>query len=244
VSEDDIGQSRYAAMRWNTPLSEEHAALLLARLDPPAGATIVDLGCGWGELLVRAVAAAPGGASGTGVDSDESLLERGRALAAGRGLEGMVEFVSARAEEWDGVADRLLCVGASHAWGGSAVALEALYRRAKPGGRLLFGDGCWEQPPTAAAARLFDEVLSLEAFVAAASAAGWRVLSLTTADQREWDDFESTWRAGREEWLLARPGSSQAAQQHRALDDRLAEYLSVYRGVLGFCYLILARPAR
>ncbi|MEU4401729.1 SAM-dependent methyltransferase, partial [Micromonospora orduensis] len=59
---DHLAASRYARMRWNTPLSEEHAALLLRRLDVRPGARVLDLGCGWGELLLRAVAA--GGVSG------------------------------------------------------------------------------------------------------------------------------------------------------------------------------------
>jgi SAM-dependent methyltransferase len=49
-SVDDLTAARYARMRWNTPLSKTHAALLLQRLDIAAGTHVVDLGCGWGEL--------------------------------------------------------------------------------------------------------------------------------------------------------------------------------------------------
>lgn len=72
-----------------------------------------------------------------------------------------------------------------------------------------------------------------------AFAAGWRVLSLSTADQREWDEFESGWRRGREQWLLANPDADDARQVREQLDERLLEYVRDYRGVLGFCYLIL-----
>lgn len=51
----DLDNARYARMHWNTPLSEEHAVLLLSRLDIRPGASLVDLGCGWGELSLRAV---------------------------------------------------------------------------------------------------------------------------------------------------------------------------------------------
>lgn len=34
---------------WNTPLSEEHAARLIAACDPAPGARIADLGSGWGN---------------------------------------------------------------------------------------------------------------------------------------------------------------------------------------------------
>jgi hypothetical protein len=120
--------------------------------------------------------------------------------------------------------------------------LPALGAVVRPGGRLLFGDGCWERPPTPAAAALFGEdVLPLEAVVEHASAAGWRVLHLSTADQREWDDFEATWRAGRQECLLEHSDDSQAEEVRTVLDDQLREYVAGYRGVLAFCYLVLAR---
>ena len=41
----DLDNARYERMRWNTPLSEEHAVLLLSRLDIRPGASLVDLGC-------------------------------------------------------------------------------------------------------------------------------------------------------------------------------------------------------
>jgi len=86
-----------------------------------------------------------------------------------------------------------------------------------------------------------EEVLMLQDLVAVAIAAGWRVLHLSTADQREWDDFESTWRAGREEWVLGHQGDPRAESVRSMLDTRLLEYVAEYRGVLGFCYLILGR---
>jgi SAM-dependent methyltransferase len=226
-------------MRWNAPLSEQHAALLLDRLAIEAGATVVDLGCGWGELLLRAIERAP--ATGIGVDTDEAALERGRALATDRGLTDRVRFVNQPAAQWREPADRVLCVGASHAWGGTKAALEGLTNLAQAGSRLLYGDGCWERTPTAAAQALFDEVLPLAEIVEHARVLGWRVLHLSTADQREWDDFESTWRAGRQEWLLANPAHEAAHSTRKRLDEQLAEYLDVYRGVLGHCYLVLAR---
>ncbi|MFE9658075.1 SAM-dependent methyltransferase [Micromonospora sp. NPDC006431] len=85
---DDLAALRYVRMRWNTPLSEEHAALLLQRLDIRPGARVLDLGCGWGELLLRAVAA--GGASdaaattGVGVDTDPFPMQRSATASSGR----------------------------------------------------------------------------------------------------------------------------------------------------------------
>lgn len=227
-------------MRWNTPLSAEHAELLLDRLALTPGQRVVDLGCGWGELLLRAVARAGEGATGVGLDQDAPLLERGRREAALRGLD--VTFTEADVAGWRERSERVLCIGATRAFGGTGRALRALAEVVEPGGRLLFGDAFWAQAPTKAAAAIFGEVLRpLPELLEACRAAGWRVIHLSTADQREWDDFESTFRAGRQEWLLANEGHPRANEIRDWLDAREREYVSAYRGVLGFAYLVLAR---
>ncbi|WP_328606121.1 class I SAM-dependent methyltransferase [Amycolatopsis sp. NBC_00345] len=106
---DDYALVRRAKMRWNTPLDEAHAELLLQRLDVQGG-TVVDLGCGWGELLIRAVDGTA--ARGIGIDVDEVALDRGRKAATERGAA--VEFVEQAAAEWRGTADRAICIGALH----------------------------------------------------------------------------------------------------------------------------------
>jgi cyclopropane fatty-acyl-phospholipid synthase-like methyltransferase len=98
----DPDEVLYARMRWNTPLSVEHAGLLLDRLDLRPGQRIADLGCGWGELLLTAVARAGAGTTGIGLDQDVTLLDRGRAEAARRGLDGAVTLTVGDAAEWRG----------------------------------------------------------------------------------------------------------------------------------------------
>ena len=242
MASSSLHEARYAGMRWNTPLSVDHAALLLDRLDLGPGVNVLDLGCGWGELLLMAVQAAGDRATGVGVDNDEQMLVRAQGLAAARALAGRVEFVYGESAVWDQAADRVLCVGASHAWDGVGPALLALAQRVRPGGRALFGEGCWERSPTEAAAAMFgDEVISLAEMVRLARAAGWQVLHLSTADQHEWDDFEATWRRGRQQWLHEHPDDDRAIEVQDKLDQQLTEYVEVYRGVLGFVYLVLGR---
>ncbi|MEV4280946.1 methyltransferase domain-containing protein [Actinoplanes xinjiangensis] len=242
-SVDDPDSVRYTRMRWNTPLSPTHAALLLQRLGIPADARVVDLGCGWGELLLQAVSADDtGSTTGTGVDTDDAVLARGRALAVERSLDRQVTFLKQEASAWREPADRVLCVGASHAFGGTSAALESLATLIRPGGRLLFGDGFWERPPTIEATEIFGSgIMSLADLIEHARALGWRVLHMSVADQREWDDFESTWLAGRQAWLLRHPDDPRAARLRDELDVRLREYVGVYRGVFGFAYLVLGR---
>jgi hypothetical protein len=111
-----------------------------------------------------------------------------------------------------------------------------------PSGRVLLGDGCWPGSPSTAALDIFgDHILPLAELVEACRSTGWRVIHMTTASQQEWDDFESTSRAGWQEWLLANGSDPRAAEVRDWLDTRERQYLHDYRGVLGFAYLVLAR---
>jgi hypothetical protein len=162
--------------------------------------------------------------------------------AAERGLAGRVSFVEASAVGWSEPADRVLCIGATHAWGGSQAALAALTEQVNPGGLLLFGDGFWEREPSQAAVEIFgEEVVPLGDLVRLAHSAGWRVLHMSQADQLEWDDFETTWRLGRHRWLTEHPDAPESTKLREDLEQGLLTYLDVYRGVLGYCYLILGR---
>ncbi|MGW4488889.1 SAM-dependent methyltransferase [Amycolatopsis sp. NPDC004368] len=231
---DSFTLSRRCAMRWNAPLDETHAALLIERLDVGSG-TVADLGAGWGELLIRAVDGTS--ARGIAVDTDEVALDRGREAARERGAR--VEFVEQDAAAWRGHTDRAICIGASHAFGGTREALAAL---AGVTDRLLYGDGFWVTDPGPTATEILgDDILTLPALLETCRETGWRVLHLSTADQREWDDFESTSRAGRLEWLLAHPDDPRAAETREWLDTREREYVTTYRGVLGFAYLVLVK---
>jgi hypothetical protein len=105
----------------------------------------------------------------------------------------------------------------------------------------MFGDGYWISTPSAAATSIFgDAVLPLPQLLESCRAAGWRVIHMSTADQREWDDFEFTFRAGRQEWLLTHSADPRTAEVREWLDTRERQYIEIYRGILGFAYLILA----
>jgi SAM-dependent methyltransferase len=228
----------HAAMRWNAPLSEAHAEVLLDAFELDGAQRVLDLGCGWGELLCRAVERGPQ-LTGVGVDSSAVAISRGRALIDARGLAGRVRLVDTAGEMWTEPSERVICVGASHVWERTPAALAALAELTAPGGRLLYGDGFIEPGASASTTEMFEEFGSLGDVVAAARDAGWRVLHLSASDQLEWDEFESSFRAGPERWLLSDPAVEGAAQARAWLDMRLREYLDGYRGELGFCYLVL-----
>jgi precorrin-6B methylase 2 len=237
--------SGHTFLDFNSPLSDARAAELIAGLRPLPGPRIVDLGCGWAELLLRLLEAEPS-ARGIGVDDDSAAIQRGRANAAARGLVGRVTLEDADATKWDGLAETVICIGATHAWGGPGPTLKAARSRLRPGGQLLLGDAIWEKPPTAEAMAALeagsDEFPSLAGLVDLALHSGFRLLSLSVANADEWDSFESRWCAGRERWLLEHPDAPDAAEVRALVDEHRTGWLHGYRGFLGFAYLTLALP--
>ncbi|MBB5959139.1 cyclopropane fatty-acyl-phospholipid synthase-like methyltransferase [Saccharothrix tamanrassetensis] len=239
----DAPANGHAYLDFNTPLSDTKAYDLINSLAPLRDATVVDYGCGWAELLLRAVEHEPG-ATGLGVDSDRYAIDRGNANIRARGLGERVRLELADVTSWETpAADVAISIGSSHAWGGTRQTLEAMHARLKPGGRLLLGDGFWQSEPNARALEIFqrDEFGTLDELVDLAMACGYRLLNLATASMDEWDSFESRWCAGRERWLLDHPDHPEAAEVRAIVDDHRDGWLKGYRGSFGLAYLTLAR---
>lgn len=235
----------HSLLDFNSPLSDDHAAELVDALRPLANSTVLDLGCGWAELLLRTVADEPT-ARAIGVDSDPVAMARAAANVEERELRQRVVLHTADAASWDGPpVDVALSIGASHAWGGTAAALSGLHTRVRTGGRVLFGDAFWEREPTAAALSGLDaeaeDFLSLQDLVALTETHGYRLLHLSVASQDEWDSFESRWCGGAQRWLLDNPDLPDHAALQATVDEHRRGWLAGYRGVLGLAYLVLVK---
>ncbi|MDF3143167.1 class I SAM-dependent methyltransferase, partial [Streptomyces sp. T21Q-yed] len=83
---------RLTRLTFHGPLSETRANNLVQRLTRTNPTTVLDIGCGWGELMLRVLAAAPQ-AQGTGIDVNAEDLARGRREAETRGLAHRAAFV-------------------------------------------------------------------------------------------------------------------------------------------------------
>jgi SAM-dependent methyltransferase len=143
----------HADLVFHGPLSPARADQLILSLGPLGGRQVVDLGCGWAELLLRTVATEPT-VTGYGIDTDAVAIEHGRANATARGLADRVVLDVGDAAAWTGDADVLIVNGATHVWGGDPAehtgnALAAAHARLRPGGRLLLGEGFWQREPEA-----------------------------------------------------------------------------------------------
>ncbi|MEU6931334.1 class I SAM-dependent methyltransferase [Streptomyces sp. NPDC046374] len=249
MTNDDLPPRLGSGLTFHGPLSEARAGRLVARIAAISPGSVLDIGCGQGELLLRVLDAVPG-AKGVGIDIDGPELARGRERAAGRGLAGRVDYVEeSGVGTAQGPADVVLCLGSGQALceGDTydpAVILRELRRLVRPGGRVVLGEGFWERTPTEAelgamwpGARA-DDHLSLAALVDLAIEAGFRIAWTETASQEEWEEFESGYRHDAEVWLAAHPEHPQAAETRARVDRQRSAWLG-YRTVLGIAYLTL-----
>ncbi|WP_020134277.1 SAM-dependent methyltransferase [Streptomyces sp. 351MFTsu5.1] len=248
------GPPRLTRLTFHGPLSEPRADALVRRLALAEPTSVLDLGCGWGELTLRVLAAVPG-ATGTGVDVNAEDLDRGRAAAEARGLAGRMAFVEESAVGSSrGPADVVLCVGSSHALTAGEpphhlpAALRELRRLVRDGGRVLLGETFWQRTPTSAElsgmwpGASVDDQPALASLVDLAVAAGFRPEWTETASLDEWEEFESGYQADAEVWLADHGDHPLAAATRERLDRHRAQW-SAYRGLLGLAYLTLV-PVR
>jgi SAM-dependent methyltransferase len=233
----------YAHLDFNAPLSAARADILVGALARRAPVTALDIGCGWAELLLRLLAAAPS-VRGIGVDSDDRLIARGQANAIARGLADRVELISGDAAAEFDAADVVVNVGAEHVYGDQLAALRRLAALVRPGGVLLFGSGFWQRQPTddeaAALGAVPDDYRDLAGLIELGIDAGLRPLDIQTANEDEWNAFESGYLADWEEWLAGNSHDPAAPARRADADRHRTQWLRGYRGVLGFAYLTLA----
>lgn len=244
MTDSDDGPSFYRYLKFNAPLSGKRADAIAGRLAAGRPREVIDIGCGWGELLLRVVARAPG-ARGLGADTDERALRRAEAAARTRGLQERVSFACVPGDQVRGPADVVLCVGASHALGDGGSFLPRLRELIRPGGRLLLGEGTWDPHAPYDRDLVWDDLpalADLAGLVDRAMAAGLRPLHIETSSQDELDAFESGYLADYEEWLLTHPAHPDAEQIRAKADDHRNRWLHGYRAGFGFAYLTLGRP--
>jgi hypothetical protein len=243
----------YEDLTFMTPLSQDRADRLVRFLAHDGDAIVLDIGCGWAELLLRVIGASPH-ASGIGIDLDVAAVEHGRVLARERGLSDRVTLLTEDAKTHaPDRSDAVICIGASQVWGPPvhdnqpldyASALTALRAMVERGAHVVFGEGVWSRPPTVKAVAPLsgrpDELVPLAELVEIAVAHGFMPVAVHEASLDEWDEFESGYSACYARWL-AEHGLDHvdaAEVQKRATRQREA-YYGGYRGVLGMAYLCL-----
>jgi len=225
------------------PMNEAATDAAIAALDLGEEARVVETGCGSAELLLRVLEAHPG-ATGVGVDPDPDGLEVARAAAARRVPGREPKLIAAPAEEAGlpaGTFDLVVNVAASHAHGGFPEALGELAALARPGGRILLGEGYWAAAPSVEFLKALgdasaDELpLGVEALEDAVRAAGLEIEATATAAVADVAAYEEGLADAAERLV----GDDTAAYARRIRERRA---LPGGETTFGFALLTIRRP--
>jgi len=215
---------------FDAPLSDARASALIGELAVAPGGHVVDLGCGWGELLLRIVEAHPG-TTGTGIDIDQEPLNRGVREASFRGLHERVELIKEDATRFEDRADVVLCVGTAEQLGRASRALHLIAEILEPGGVALFGDRIWTAPAGAVARAGLGELPVLDGLLALARAAGFRVTSYDVSSPAEWTAYADAWHAA----------LAEAPVPDSELEAEIKTHVSSHDGTVGYVWVVLSK---
>lgn len=229
------------------PLSPESVDRLLGQVDLPPGARVIDIGCGLGALLLRALELHPG-TTGVGVDISAAHVEKAGEQARKRGLADRLATHVADANTFDTggqTYDLVMCMGLSAALGGLRATLDRLRPLVAPGGHLLLGEAFWTRPPSPGALAALDidsdTHSDLDGLFDAVIDGGWAPVYAYESTRREWDDFGWACVRALADWGMSETDPATRAGVLRFMADYRDSWLQGYRDSMGFASVLL-RP--
>lgn len=232
--------------RFCCPTSPARAELLLGLLEVDAAATVLDVGCGKAEWLLRACERF--GARGLGLEHSPLFVDDPLTKARLAALEGRAEVrqQDVRAFTPGTPYDAVLCIGSSHAVADDAAsALRRLTGWTRLGGRLLFAEPYWRREPSARylggfgapreAYRTHDETAALGEDL------GLRLLYTAASSEDEWDEYEGLYAMAIERFAAENPEDPDAAAMLERARGWRRLYLRWGRETLGFGWYLFER---
>lgn len=184
---EEISKIAHTEHPIKAPLDDDSVRRLLDRGLPRGDERVLDLGCGGGEWLLRALTTRPR-VHAEGVDISEEALAQAGLAARDLGVEQRLTLHQTQAADFTPAHpfDLVLSVGATHAFGGLLPTLAAAREHLAPGGRVVIGEGFWEHPPSPEAAEMLGDYSDLATTVDRVVADGWTPSTGTSARAANW----------------------------------------------------------
>ncbi|MDH6135156.1 SAM-dependent methyltransferase [Kitasatospora sp. MAA4] len=244
MNREQISRIAHAEHPIKAPLDDDSVRRLLDRALPRGDERVLDLGCGGGEWLLRALDSRPR-VHAEGVDVSEDALAQAREGAERLGLQDRLVLHQREAAEFSSPQpfDLVLSVAATHAFGGLLPTLAAARKHLAPGGRVLIGDGFWEREPSPAAVEMLGDFADLATTVDRVVAEGWIPVDGHVSTRQELDAYEWACWGTLASWALDHPADPDSAQVRETAHTRYSEWLHAYRESWGFVTLVLRRTS-
>ena len=239
----------HASHRILGPLATETVEQALTRaayLSEGPSELVLDVGCGKGELLLRAHQHLGGEA--LGIEPNPAFAAAARERAREWGHTAHVTIEECRWQDLPapptGVA-LAICTGSVHAFGSFGGALRALRDVVVPGGLSLVAPGYWKREPApeylSALGSTRDEQDDWDGTLARAAAAGWRVRHAHASTREEWETYERAYESNVRAWCAAHPDDPDASE----FADRVAHWSTLVGrhglDTMGYALLLLQR---
>src|SRR5512145_2379919 len=229
-----------SAHRIHNPITPEKLATLGAALRLEAGARVLDLGSGSGEMLCTW--ARDHGITGTGIDMSPLFTEQAKRRAEELGVAQQVKFMHGDAAGYvsDEKVSVAACVGATWIAGGVAGTIELLARSLGSGGSILIGEPYWRQlPPTEEVAKgclanAISDFRILPELLASFGHLGYDVVEMVLADPDGWDRYEAAKWLTMRRWLEANSDDEFAKDVRARLTSEPERYAAYTREYLGW----------
>jgi SAM-dependent methyltransferase len=227
---------------------------LIGLLDLPEHPTVLDIGSGKGEFLLRLAerVAAPSGVGfrATAIDRSPFCVAQLREATTTRIPGANVDILEMDAAEYTpepGANDLAVCLGASWIYGGHAGTLQALGDATRPGGQVLVGEPFWRHEP--AVEQLEWSGLSADQFGTHASNVdegerhGLVPLLAWVSTDADWDRYETLqWRAAAR-YAAGHPDDPDLPDLLERVRRNRHEYLTWGREAFGWAIYLFAKPA-
>lgn len=229
-----------SAHRIHNPFTPEKFATLGAALRFEAGARVLDLGSGSGEMLCTW--ARDHGIIGTGIDMSPLFTEQAKQRAEELGVAHQVKFIHDDATGYvaEEKADVAACVGATWIGGGVVGTIELLARSLRTGGIILIGEPYWRQlPPTEDIAKRclansVSDFLVLPELISSFGNHGYDVVEMVLANQDGWDRYEAAKWLTMRRWLEVNLDDELAKEVRAQLTTEPARHAAYTREYLGW----------
>jgi SAM-dependent methyltransferase len=228
------------------PSSIEKLDRMIDSLRIPQTGRLLDIACGKGEFLVRAVERY--GCSAVGVDMSQYAIADAREKVAERIPGASVELIETDGSAYDGPYasfDTVSCLGASWIWEGHTGTLRALARWAKPGGYVLVGEPYWKRTPDpeylVADNMKASDFGTHQSNVEAGTALGLTPVYVADSNLDEWDHYETLQWYAAERWARENPGDPDRGEVLKTVAANRDNYLRWGRDTLGWALYLFRK---